>query len=102
MAYELLNSKVVAVDVTGQRPVLSRRGAMLGYSGRVAFAPVHGQGTGVGGMVGAALASESVPMMASTGDGKALFGHRGLHVTVLDLDGSAPLLVEADRLLVHD
>lgn len=102
MAYALLNSKVVAVDVSGQRPVLSRRGSMLGYSGRVAFAPVHGQGAGTRGMVGAALAGESVPMMATTGEGKVLFGARGLHVTVLDLDGGAPLLVEADRLLVHD
>ena len=41
-------------------------------------------------------------MMVSTGSGSVLYGLRGLHVTVVDLDGSSPLLVEADRLLAHD
>ena len=102
MSFEVVNSKVVRAQVTPQRAVLARRGAMLGLTGQVAFRPVHGQGAGVGGRIGAALASESNAMMATTGLGSVLYGFRGLHVTVLDLDGREQLFVEADRLLAHD
>ncbi len=102
MAFESVNGKVVRAHVDPSRPVLARRGAMLGYSGRVTFRPVPGQGRGVGGMVGAAMSGESTPMMATEGTGQVLYGHRGLHVTVLELDGGAPLVCEADRLLAHD
>lgn len=102
MPFETVNSKVVRAEVSPARAVLARRGAMLGYSGAVQFRPVHGQGTGVRGLAGAALARESVATMATTGSGSVLYGLRGLHVTVLDLDGRDPLLVEADRLLAHD
>lgn len=102
MPFEVVNSKVVRATVSPQRPVLARRGAMLGLTGDVVFRPVQGQGGGPAGMIGAALTSESVPMMATTGTGTVLYGFRGLHVTVLDLDGTSPLSVEADRLLAHD
>lgn len=102
MPFELVNSKVVRVNVTPHNPVLARRGAMLGYSGSVAFRPVRGQGSGVGGFVGAALSGESNPMMATEGEGQVLYGYRGMHVTVVDLDGTSPLVCEADRLLAHD
>src|SRR5918998_788328 len=102
MPFEAVNSKVVRARVSPQTPVLARRGAMLGYSGTVSFRPVHGQGRGVGGFVGAAMSGESNPMMATEGQGEVLYGYKGLHTTVLDLDGSAPLVCEADRLLAHD
>ena len=103
MPFESVNSKVVRAQIGGSRAVLSRRGAMLGYEGDVAFRPVSGTGGGgVRGLVCAALAGESNAMMAATGTGSVLYGFRGLHVTVVDLDGRAPLLVEADRLLAHD
>ena len=101
MTFEQVNSKVVKAAVSPTAPVLARRGAMLGYSGRVAFRPVAGQGRGVGGMVGSALAGESNPMMATEGQGEVHYGFRGLHVTVLQLTGDT-LTVEADRLLAHD
>src|SRR4028119_2191348 len=84
---------------------------MLGYSGQGPFAPAPGpvpprpgpgQGRGIGGVVGAAMSGESNPMMATEGTGQVLYGYRGLHVTVLELDGGAPLVCEADRLLAHD
>ena len=81
MAFEKVNSKVVRIPVTTQNPVLARRGAMLGYEGNVTFRPVHGQGQGVGGFVGAAMSGESNPMMATEGNGSVLYGFRGLHVT---------------------
>ena len=102
MPFEVVNAKVVRAEVGQHRSVLARRGAMLGLTGDVVFRPVHGSGTGVSGRMGAALASESNPMMATTGSGTVLYGLRGLHVTVLDLDGTEPLVVEADRLLAHD
>lgn len=102
MTFEIVNGKVIRAHVSPSLPVLARRGAMLGYSGRVQFRPVHGQGRGVGGMVGAAMARESSPMMATEGTGEVLYGFKGLHVTVLTLDGSGPLVCEADRLLAHD
>src|SRR5919202_3382355 len=101
MPFEAVNSKVVRAHVSPQTPVLARRGAMLGYTGQVSFRPVHGQGRGVGGMVGAALSGESNPMMATEGQGEVYYGFRGLHVTVLQLTGET-LTVEADRLLAHD
>ncbi|AEE47874.1 AIM24 family protein [Cellulomonas fimi] len=101
MPFEKVNSKVVRIPVTPQNAVLARRGAMLGYSGQVAFRPISGQGHGVGGMVGAAMSGESNPMMATEGNGSVLYGFRGLHVTVIDLTGDS-LTVEADRVLAHD
>ncbi|MGY1670008.1 AIM24 family protein [Geodermatophilus sp. SYSU D00710] len=102
MSFETVNSKVVRAHVGPGTPVLARRGSMLGYSGQVAFRPVHGQGRGIGGMVGAAMSGESNPMMATEGTGQVLYGYKGLHVTVLELDGNAALVCEADRLLAHD
>lgn len=101
MSFEQENSKVVKTNVSAQTPVLARRGAMLGYSGSVAFRPVAGQGHGVSGMAGAMLAGESVKMMAAEGNGVVYYGYKGLHVTVVNLTGDS-LTVEADRLLAHD
>lgn len=107
MPFEQVNGKVVRAAVSEAAPVLARRGAMLGYAGAVSFRPVHGPGGpggagGLGHAIGSAVAGESNPMMVSTGTGSVLYGLRGLHVTVVDLDGTSPLLVEADRLLAHD
>lgn len=102
MSFEMVNSKVVRATVTPQRAVLARRGAMLGLTGDVVFRPVRGQGSGAAGRIGAALTSESNPMMATTGSGTVLYGLHGMHVTVLELDGAVALSVEADRLLAHD
>ena len=102
MPFEAVNGKVVRAHVSPQTPVLARRGAMLGYSGQVSFRPVAGQGRGVTGFVGAALSGESNAMMATEGSGEVLYGYKGLHTTVLELDGGAPLVCEADRLLAHD
>ena len=101
MTFEQVNGRVVKAAVTPAAPVLARRGSMLRYTGRVAFRPVAGQGQGVGGMVGAAFAGESNPMMVTEGQGEVHYGFRGLHVTVLELSGET-LTVEADRLLAHD
>ncbi len=101
MSFEEVNSKVVRAHVSPSQPVLARRGAMLGYEGTVNFRPVHGQGTGVRGFVGSAMAGESNPMMATEGTGQVLYGYKGMHITVLQLSDES-LFAEADRLLAHD
>jgi uncharacterized protein (AIM24 family) len=85
---------------------------MLAYHGDVRFHPaqigggfggsVPGAGGGLGGlagMAGRAMSGESVKLMAATGQGEVFYGHVGLHVTVVELDGRSELMVEADRLL---
>lgn len=105
-------SKVARVRLGPGEHVVARRGAMLAYTGDVRFSPAHsgagsgGAGSGgLGGLVGAAgraVAGEGTRLMVAEGDGEVLYGHAGLSVTVLQLDGAAPLSVEADRLLAHD
>jgi uncharacterized protein (AIM24 family) len=99
--YSPINSKMLQVPVGPGREVYSRRGSMLAYVGRVQFQPTATAGQGLGGTLGRHLAGESAPLMHVTGQGSVMFGHGGLHVTVVDLQGDT-LYVEADRLLVYD
>jgi uncharacterized protein (AIM24 family) len=101
-----VNPKVVAATVAPGGEVLARRGAMLAYTGDVGFSPVHtGQG-GLGGMAGRMVRGEQVSMMVaqsnSTVGGTVYYGFRGMYVTIIELDGTGPLSVEADRLVAHD
>ncbi|WP_127781627.1 AIM24 family protein [Rhodococcus sp. X156] len=108
---EQVNSRVAKATLVPGQHVLARRGAMLYYSGEVQFIP-HSPGGGmnggmggmggVAGLAGRAMSGEHVAMMAAQGQGEVFYGHAGLHVTVINLDGSAMLTVEADRLLAHD
>lgn len=102
MPFEKINSKVIRANVSAEAPVLARRGAMLGYEGQVGFRPVAGQGAGLAGRAAAMFSGESNAMMAAEGQGAVLYGYKGLHVIVIDLDGADSLTVEADRLLAHD
>lgn len=110
MPLELVNSKVVKSLLAPNQSVLARRGSMLYYTGDVRFVP-HSMGggagampgmSGVAGMAGRMMAGEHVAMMAAEGQGEVFYGHAGLYVEVIHLDGSSMLTVEADRLLVHD
>jgi uncharacterized protein (AIM24 family) len=104
VAFTQVNVKVFTTPVAPGREILARRGAMLAYTGDVGFSPVHmGQGQGgARGMVGRMVAGEQVSMMVAQGTGTVYYGFGGLHVTVIELDGSGPLSVEADRLVAHD
>ncbi|MDI9925880.1 AIM24 family protein [Rhodococcus sp. IEGM 1341] len=110
MPLELVNSKVVKSVLAPNQNVLARRGSMLYYTGDVRFVP-HSMGGGAGavpgmggvaGMAGRMMAGEHVAMMAAEGQGEVFYGHAGLYIEVIHLDGSSMLTVEADRLLVHD
>ena len=100
--FEQVNGKVVAVPVSPGREILARRGAMLAYTGDVHFSPVHMGPGGAGGMVGRMMQGEQVAMMVAQGQGTVHYGYRGLYVTIIDVDGSGPLSVEADRLVAHE
>lgn len=106
MSLTAVNSRVASARVAPGAPVLARRGAMLAYTGQVAFRPVVGARGGAGGAVGAMLgraaAGEGSAMMIAEGDGDVLYGIQGLHVVLVELDGREDLSVEADRLLAHD
>ncbi|MGI5129508.1 AIM24 family protein [Pseudonocardia sp. CA-107938] len=102
MGFSSVNSKVVSTTVEPGREILARRGAMLAYTGAVSFSPVHMGGGGVGGFAGRMMSGEQVAMMVAQGQGSVYYGFRGLYVTIIELDGSGPLSVEADRLLAHD
>lgn len=101
-AIEKINSKMVGVTINPGEQIMSRRGAMLAYTGQVAFEPMGPTGMGgVGGFVGRVVGGESVPLMVSTGQGHVLYGHEGLYVSVIDV-GNESLQVEADRLLLFE
>lgn len=99
--YIQVNSKVVQVPVGPGREVLARRGAMLAYTGQVSFRPLTAA-QGMAGMLGRAVAGETVKQMVAEGSGQVFYGYRGLHVTVIELTRGEALQVEADRLLCHD
>lgn len=105
--FEQINTKVIKAPVRAGQQVIARRGAMLAYTGRVTFAPAQsGLGGGSGGSLmgaaGRAMAGEHVPLMVAEGAGEIFYGHLGLHVTLVRLDGSQQLSVESDRLLAQD
>ena len=110
MPLELVNSKVVKSTLAPGQNVLARTGSMLYYTGDVRFIP-HSMGGGPGampnmggiaGMAGRMMSGEHARMLAAEGNGEVFYGHAGLYVEVIHLDGSSMLTVEADRLLAHD
>jgi uncharacterized protein (AIM24 family) len=104
---ETVNSKVVKTTLAQGQNMFARKGAMLYYTGDVHFTPQsmggHGfSAGGVAGMAGRMMSGEHVAMMVAEGQGDVFYGHQGLYVEVIHLDGSSMLTVEADRLLAHD
>ncbi|MBQ0984053.1 AIM24 family protein [Streptomyces sp. F63] len=102
MPFREINSKMVEARITPGQTLFSQRGAMLAYTGEVAFTPsiAGGQG-GVMSMIGRRVAGEAAPLMTVEGDGTVMFGHGGHHIQVIELSGDT-LHVEADRLLAFD
>ena len=102
MGFTRINGKMVEAQVVPGQRLFSQRGAMLGYTGDVRFTPniTGGQG-GVMSMIGRRVANEDTPLMTVEGQGRAMFGHGGHHVHVIDLTGDT-LFVEADRLLAFE
>lgn len=101
-----VNSKVVKVNVGQVGGVVARAGAMLFYTGQVAFAPHQipgaGQFGGMGGIVrlaGRMMQGEHERTMLAQGNGEVHYGYAGLDVHTVDIAPGAVLRVEASRLL---
>lgn len=95
------NAKVVEVKLSGGENVYARRGSMLAVTGNITFTPSTTAGQGMGGFVGRVVAGEQVPLMVAEGSGTILYGHAGLQVRLVQLNGET-LSVEADKLLAYD
>jgi uncharacterized protein (AIM24 family) len=103
MPFEKINSKMVKARVGHGQQLVARKGAMLLYSGDVRFEPLTmGGAGGMGGFAGRVMSGEHVAMMGAQGEGEVHYGYRGLHVDVVNLDGSATMSVEANRLLAYE
>ncbi len=119
MTFEQVNSKVVKVNLNATGDVLARKGAMLFYTGDVAFSPETpgamggmpmpgmgrgGMGGGFGGQMmgtlGRSMAGEHEAMMRARGNGEVYYGRAGLYCTIVPLNG-AQLTVEMSRMLAH-
>lgn len=108
MPMQLENSKVLKATLAPGQQVTARKGSMLYYSGDVRFTP-HSMGgggrPGMGAIAGAAgrmMQGEHIPLILAEGHGEAYFGHQGLYVDVIALDGVNQLTVEASRLLAYE
>lgn len=109
MPLEKVNSRCAKGTIPPGQAILARTGAMLFYTGDVAFSPHTPGGAqgmpsagGLMGVAGRMMAGEHAPMMAAHGQGEVHYGHLGLEVTVVQLDGTDSLTVESSRLLAHD
>ncbi|WP_071288955.1 AIM24 family protein [Mycolicibacterium llatzerense] len=103
-----VNSKVVKVNVGQVGGVVARAGAMLFYTGQVAFAPHQipgaGQFGGMGGIVrlaGRMMQGEHERTMLAQGNGEVHYGYAGLDIHTVDIAPGAVLRVEASRLLAN-
>lgn len=109
MVMEIENGKVLKTTITPGAQLTARKGSMLYYRGDVRFVP-HSMGggggmPGFGAMVGAAgrmMQGEHVAMMTVEGQGESYFGHDGLYIDIVQLDGANQLTVEASRLLAYE
>ncbi|OBK27427.1 hypothetical protein A5634_23265 [Mycobacterium asiaticum] len=110
MVFEKVNSKVVKVNVGQAGGVVARTGAMLFYTGDVAFSPHQvpgGAQMGMGGMGGMArlagrvMQGEYERTMIAQGTGEAHYGYAGLEVHVVNIQPGGVLRVEASRLLAN-
>lgn len=103
-----VNSKVVKVNVAQSGGVVARTGAMLFYTGEVAFSPHQvpgaGQMGGVGGLMrvaGRMMQGEHERTMLAQGNGEVHYGYAGLDLHIVEVQPGAVLRVEASRLLVN-
>ncbi|OBG21497.1 hypothetical protein A5768_25655 [Mycolicibacterium fortuitum] len=108
MVFTKVNSKVVKVNVGQAGGVVARTGAMLFYTGDVAFSPHQVPGAaqmgGAGGlmrMAGRMMQGEHERTMLAQGYGDVHYGFAGLEVHPVDLAPGAVLRVEASRLLAY-
>lgn len=106
MVFTKVNSKVVKVDVAQAGGVVARTGAMLLYTGDVAFSPHQVPGAaqmgGMGGLMriaGRMMQGEHERTMLAQGYGEVHYGYAGLELHIVEIQQGSVLTVEASRLL---
>jgi len=98
--FELINPKMLAVDLSREE-VLSARGAMIAYSGHVAFAPAATGNEGMQGLAMRGVTGESWSLMRASGLGQVLYARRSLHITLVPLHGET-FYAESRSVLAFD
>jgi uncharacterized protein (AIM24 family) len=103
-----VNSKVVKVNVGQAGGVVARTGAMLFYTGDVAFSPHQVPGAapmgapgGLMGIAGRMMQGEHERTMLAQGNGEVHYGFAGLELHIVEVQPGAALTVEASRLLAN-
>jgi uncharacterized protein (AIM24 family) len=103
-----VNSKVVKINVGQAGGVVARTGAMLFYTGDVAFSPHQVPGAaqvgapgGLMGIAGRMMQGEHERTMLAQGNGEVHYGFAGLELHIVEVQPGAALTVEASRLLAN-
>lgn len=98
--FNLINSKVLSVQLAGDQ-ILSRKGAMIAFTGEIEFARSFLGNGGVQEIAMRAATGEGVALMSARGRGEVLFADHGQHVTLIPLQNDT-LYVESDNVLAFD
>lgn len=99
--YQLINEKMISVSLSGEDIVYAKRGAMVGYTGEIAFARSFLTGGGVQELAMRQVTNEGLLMMKATGQGSVLYAHDGAFVTIVKLDNEV-LYAESETVLAFD
>jgi len=98
--YQLINEKMIAVTISNEE-VYAKRGAMVGYTGDVAFARSFLTGGGVQDLAMRSVTNEGLLMMKARGKGQVMYAHDGGFVTIIEVQNET-LYVESETLLAFD
>jgi uncharacterized protein (AIM24 family) len=94
----LQNSKMLKVELNGE--IYARRGAMVGYQGRVQF-----EGIGAGGAgkwLKQKLTGEGVPIMKMSGQGDVFLANEAQDIHLIDLDAGDALTINGANVLAFE
>jgi len=98
--YQLINEKMLSVTLANEE-VFAKSGAMVGYTGDVAFQRSFLTGAGVQELAMRAVTNEGLAMMKARGKGNVLYAYDGGFVTIVQVQGET-LYVESETLLAFD
>lgn len=98
--FKQVNEKVVSTVMRGET-IYARQGAMLAFTGNVAFARSFLGNGGVTNLAMRAATNEGIALMSAIGNGEVYYGQAGRCVTVVKLQGQM-LCVESSNVLAFD
>lgn len=98
--FKSTNEKMVETELRGEE-MYARVGAMVAFTGDVAFARSFLAGGGVQNMAMRAATNEGIALMSASGTGTVYYAHQGKFITVITLQGDT-LCIEAGTVLAFD